>query len=365
MNANPSISFALHRVAKKPIERFKDRFEFYCNLAVPQMDRDARIALHEGLLMNSTWNFDFVSLMLLSTSIAALGLISNSVAVVIGAMLVAPLMTPILATGLALVQGNIPMLINASRSILFGFLAALGVSFLIGLMTPMEHLTSEILSRGSPRMADLFIAFVSGIAAAHCMTRTHLSAALPGVAIASALVPPIASIGIALSKGIAATFQGASVLFTTNVICIVLGSALTFFAAGVRARNDQGTNKLVKRLYLILIFCMTLLCIPLSSKLVKYTIQKISSSSLPNRAEFIQMTEPILSKHKISKVTKISYKDMKDKGLSIWIWVQVGHVPERSILDDFEALLKEELKRNVTVSIWPEFVMTKQLEFIE
>ena len=110
---------------------------------------------------------------------------------------------------------------------------------------------------------------------------------------------------------------------------------------------------------------MTLLCIPLSSKLVKYTIQKISSSSLPNRAEFIQMTEPILSKHKISKVTKISYKDMKDKGLSIWIWVQVGHVPERSILDDFEALLKEELKRNVTVSIWPEFVMTKQLEFIE
>ena len=76
------------------------------------------------------------------------------------------------------------------------------------------------------------------------------------------------------------------------------------------------------------------------------------------------MTEPILSKHKISKVTKISYKDMKDKGLSIWIWVQVGHVPERSILDDFEALLKEELKRNVTVSIWPEFVMTKQLSLL-
>ena len=131
MNANPSISFALHRVAKSRFEKFKDRFEYYCNLAVPQMDRESRIALHEGLLMNSTWNFDFISLMLLSTSIAALGLISNSVAVVIGAMLVAPLMTPILATGLALVQGNVPMIINASRSILFGFLASLGISFLL------------------------------------------------------------------------------------------------------------------------------------------------------------------------------------------------------------------------------------------
>ena len=362
---NKDISVAAHRVAKNKAERFKDKFEYYCNLAVPQLTREGRIELHEALLMNSTWNFDFVSLMLLSTSIAALGLISNSVAVVIGAMLVAPLMTPILATGLALVQGNVPMIINASRSILFGFLASLGISFLIGLLTPMEHLTSEILSRGTPRMADLFIAFVSGIAAAHCMTRTHLSAALPGVAIASALVPPIASIGIALSKGIAATVQGATVLFITNVICIVLGSALTFFAAGIRARPDQSANKLVKRLYLVLIFSMTLLCIPLSSRLVKYVVKKVSDSSLPNREEFVDMTDPVLKKYRITNVTKVSYKDLKEEGLSVWIWVQVGHVPDRVIIDEFEALLSKELKRKVVVSIWPEFVMTKHLEFIQ
>ncbi|WDE98363.1 DUF389 domain-containing protein [Lentisphaera profundi] len=358
IETNKDISVAAHRVAKDRFERFKDRFEYYCNLAVPQLTREGRIALHEGLLMNSTWNFDFISLMLLSTSIAALGLISNSVAVVIGAMLVAPLMTPILAAGLALVQGNIPMIINASRSILFGFLASLGISFLIGLFTPMEHLTSEILSRGTPRMADLFIAFVSGIAAAHCMTRTHLSAALPGVAIASALVPPIASIGIALSKGISATVQGATVLFITNVICIVLGSALTFYAAGIRARPDQSKNRVVKRLYLILIFCMTLLCIPLSSRLVKYGVKKFSDSSLPNREEFIQMTQPTLDKYNIPKVSKISYKNLGDNKLSVWVWVQVGHVPDRAILDDMEAILSKNLKREVSVSIWPEFVMS-------
>jgi len=197
------------------------------------------------------------------------------------------------------------------------------------------------------------------------MTRTHLSAALPGVAIASALVPPIASIGIALSKGIAATVQGATVLFITNVICIVLGSALTFFAAGIRARPDQSANKLVKRLYLLLIFCMTLLCIPLSSRLVKYVVKKVSDSSLPNREEFVDMTDPVLKKYRITNVTKVSYKDLKEDGLSVWIWVQVGHVPDRVIIDEFEALLSKKLKRKVVVSIWPEFVMTKNLEFIK
>ena len=105
---------------------------------------------------------------------------------------------------------------------------------------------------------------------------------------------------------------------------------------------------------------MTLLCIPLSSRLVKYTIQKISSSTLPNRAEFIQITDPVL-KHRITKVTKVSYKDLKDKGLSIWVWIQVGHVPDRVILDEMEALLSKKLNRKVTVSIWPEFVMTKEV----
>jgi hypothetical protein len=197
------------------------------------------------------------------------------------------------------------------------------------------------------------------------MTRTHLSAALPGVAIASALVPPIASIGIALSKGIATTVQGATVLFVTNVICIVLGSALTFFAAGIRARPDQSSNKLVKRLYLLLIFSMTLLCIPLSSRLVKYVVKKVSDSSLPSREEFVVMSDPVLKKYRITNVTKVSYKDLKDNGLSVWIWVQVGHVPSREIIDEFEAVLSEKLKRKVVVSIWPEFVMTNDLEFIK
>ena len=217
---------------------------------VPQLERQQRVDLVTRVQSSSNWDFDFIALICLSTLIAGLGLIQNSVAVVIGAMLVAPLMTPLLGMGLSLTQGNYVLFRNAGGAVLRGFCLAFAIGLFLGLcmrlfpgwnaMLANGELPSEIAGRGSPGITDLLIAFVSGVAAAYANGRPNLVSALPGVAIAAALVPPIASSGIAAAAGHAAIAFGATLLFLTNIVAIALGTACAFWAVGVRGAHQHG-----------------------------------------------------------------------------------------------------------------------------
>ena len=202
---------------------------------VPQLERDQRLSLVERVQSNSHWDFDFVTLMSLSTLIAASGLIVNSSAIIIGAMLVAPLMTPIMGVGMALVQGNPRLIRMALRSVGLGFLTAFLFGVLLGAFQPeLREPTTEMLARNWPGALDLFVAFVAGLAGVYSSSRPNLVAALPGVAIAAALVPPIATAGVALSMGEFDLSMGASLLFLTNFVAIVLASAGGLWAVGMR-----------------------------------------------------------------------------------------------------------------------------------
>jgi uncharacterized hydrophobic protein (TIGR00271 family) len=222
--------------AEAPIRnRFRSLGEGVVERLVPQIDRENRISLVDRVQSSSNWDFDFFALMLLSTIIAAIGLIQNSAAVVIGAMLVAPLMTPLLGLGLALVQGN-PVLAKISlHSVLLGLGVSLLVGFVTGVLTPgFDEPTREMLGRGGPGVLDLFVAFASGMAAAYASSRPGLLAALPGVAIAAALVPPIATSGLALALGNIPLAVGALVLFVINMVTIVLATVVIFWVVGLR-----------------------------------------------------------------------------------------------------------------------------------
>ena len=211
---------------------------------VPQIDRERRVKLVDNLQINSQFNFDFGALISLSTLIAALGLVRDSGAVVIGAMLVAPLMTPLVAMGFALVQGNLKLIRSALRSVAWGFAIALLIGASIGLMlrlfAPGLEISEQMADRGSPNFLDLIVALASGVAAAYAMGRPNLISALPGVAIAAALVPPIATSGLALTMGDLALAGGASLLFFTNIVAIVLGTAITFWCVGISTRMSEG-----------------------------------------------------------------------------------------------------------------------------
>ena len=178
----------------------------------------------------------FLKLTVLSASIAAFGLLTDSAAVVIGAMLVAPLMTPILASAAALVSGEIRRLVNSIAVLMVGTLLAIGVGWLLakagsGGITSGD-LTDQLLARTAPGLLDLGIAIAAGAAAAYILTDRGAGSALPGVAIAVALVPPLATAGIMLEVGSLADVEGALLLFSTNFLAIVLAAATVFALSG-------------------------------------------------------------------------------------------------------------------------------------
>jgi len=235
LRSNDVFHLAFVRAAIPIRGRVQRQVEVWLQTTVPQLERDARVGLFERVQSNSAWDFDFLALIALSTLISAAGLIENSAAVIIGAMLVAPMMTPLLGMGLSMVQGNPRLLRLAGRTVFLGFLTSLLIGFLSGLCVPRFQLaTPEMVARDWPLLLDMLIAFAAGLAGAYTSSRPSLIAALPGVAIAAALVPPIATAGLALSIGDYDLAGGATLLFLINAVAIVLATTFALWAVGIR-----------------------------------------------------------------------------------------------------------------------------------
>ncbi|MFN8620384.1 MAG: TIGR00341 family protein [Chloroflexota bacterium] len=184
----------------------------------------------------------FAVLLLLSVVIATGGVLGDSTATVIGAMIVAPLMTPIMATALAMVTGDQRHLVRSLLTVFIGVLVAVGVSALIGWIAPGVldiNANSQIQGRIAPKVGDLLVALASGAAGAFALSRRSVADALPGVAIAISLVPPLCVVGICLSAGEVSAAGGAMLLFLTNLIAILVagGGLLGLMGYGAVARR--------------------------------------------------------------------------------------------------------------------------------
>ena len=203
----------------------------------PTLDRDERQELYVRIRLGAIGGPDYYIMMFLAALLASLGLLQGSTAVVIGAMLVAPLMGPLVGAGLALEQGNLPLLRRAFWVAVKGTLLGLTVSMLLGLANTGYEPTMEIEARGRPDIFDLFIALASGMVAAYAQGRPNVSGTLAGVAIAAALLPPLATVGIAAMTQHPDIAANAAVLLATNLVAIVIGAAIVFRMLGVRART--------------------------------------------------------------------------------------------------------------------------------
>ncbi len=223
-------------VVRRPQDRgaaLLANLDFRLRSIVPRLSRAERDEVYVRIRENAKPDLDYFVLITLSAAIAALGLVLNSPAVVIGAMLVAPLMSPIVATGMSLILGDARFLRFAAGSALRGAVVAIFVGVLIGLM-PGDNLTSEVLARTAPNILDLGVALFSGLAGAFALSYWQAAGALPGVAIAAALVPPLASVGIAFAEGEWELGLGALLLFLTNYVTIAVASAFVFAVFGFR-----------------------------------------------------------------------------------------------------------------------------------
>jgi uncharacterized hydrophobic protein (TIGR00271 family) len=185
---------------------------------VDTIDRVAVLQnVHEGAQPGARYAFMIV----MACGIAMLGLLQNSVAVIIGAMLISPLMGPIVQLGMGLATFELRSIRESLRTLLAGVLLALSIAVLIVWMSPLKAATSEILARTQPTFFDLLVAVFSGLAGAYA-TVTRKGETIVGVAIATALMPPLAVVGYGLAVGNGSIAGGAAFLFMTNLLAIAL-----------------------------------------------------------------------------------------------------------------------------------------------
>ncbi len=201
---------------------------------VPNLNEQERLEVSRRLMESTRTDVNFTVRMALAAIIAALGLLLNSPAVIIGAMLVAPMMSAILAVGLGVTIGNGRLVRMGLARVMEGASLAIGLSALVAILDPLARMTPELLARTRPTLLDLGVALASGLAGGYAFSRRDVQEALPGVAIAVALVPPLSTTGIALALGEWRAAAGALLLYLTNMVSIAGAGGVIFLLVGFR-----------------------------------------------------------------------------------------------------------------------------------
>jgi uncharacterized hydrophobic protein (TIGR00271 family) len=216
----------------------------------------------------------FTVLLILSTIIATYGVIGDSTATVIGAMIIAPLMRPIMATTAGLVMGDMK---RAGGSFLIVVAGVAGVILLAWLLTEVTitraisfETNAQITARVSPRLIDLYVALAAGAAGAFALSRDDVADSLPGVAIAISLVPPLCVVGVGLADGEVDAALGALLLFLTNLLAILLAGGGVLILLGLSAATMKDLERQARRRAFILIAIgVLLITIPLGASSIR------------------------------------------------------------------------------------------------
>jgi uncharacterized hydrophobic protein (TIGR00271 family) len=207
----------------------------------------------------------FWTMLVLSAVIATAGVLADSTATVIGAMIIAPLSTPIMGIALGLVKRE---RIRAGRFVFWGAVVVVLVGVVAALVVPDidVHTNDQITSRTSPTVVDLIAAIATGLAGAVGLSRRDVAAVLPGVAIAISLVPPLAVVGICLGEGALPLALGALVLFVSNLVSMVIAGTVLFAALGYSAEADQEARRVGagRKSYVTLVALLVAVLVPLA-----------------------------------------------------------------------------------------------------
>ena len=251
--------------------------------AVHFESRVPRTELYEARIASSKPSLGFFILLISSAVIATLGLISNSTAVVIGAMIVAPLMDPILSLSFGLAVSDGRLIRRSAVTVGFGVLAVVGTASLISWGLGVSYVQLQITGRTSPNLIDLGIAIAAAVAGSFSMTRKQLSNSIAGVAIAVALVPPlcVSGIGLTLGSEMVAVFgrgtvagltnqiaEGSFLLFLANLIGITVTSLVVFLV------QRYGSFRTCWRNLVVWLGLLGLLSMPLSSALHDFSVRQ-------------------------------------------------------------------------------------------
>jgi len=318
-----------HAKLLEGLAKLRLRLRFWSRKVLPPVDLERRAEVQVQLRDASTPDFDYFVMVMLSCVIATFGLLIDSAATIIGAMLVAPLMSPILGVGLASLRGDTMLLRDAASALFRGALLAIVLSSIITWtnsqlpFTALQELPAEVIARTRPSPIDLGVALAGGLAAAFALVQPQLSAALPGVAIATALMPPLCTIGIGIGLGDWDVALGAFLLFITNAVTIAASSIFLFNALGFRRRRKEDEGRLPRSLTISALLTVVLMA-PLAYQsyqfvreatearfiqdVVQEEVAQITGAELVD-VSFIQVGDTLSLDVVIRAIQPLSYED--------------------------------------------------------
>lgn len=252
---------------------------------------------YETVVQGATDDLEYYVLLILSCLIATFGLYNNSPATIIGAMIVAPLMGPILGFSAGMLWGSWKVIWEAVTTLFKGIALVLFITSLMTYLIPFIEITSEMAARSHPSLADIVIALACGSIGAYAYVNNKVSSAIPGVAISVALMPPLCTIGIGLGlvlKQLLAGLpldwqltQGAILLFLVNLVGISLAASVVFYLVKLhpQAKDQDEFAKAEKRAFMqvaVSIVVLLLICVPLILFMVGAYLENQNKSSLYN-----------------------------------------------------------------------------------
>ncbi|MBC7328686.1 TIGR00341 family protein [bacterium] len=270
----------------------------------------------------------------LSAIIASYGLLANNPAIIIGAMVVSTLIWPILGMSLAIIEARMRLLRVSLLSLISNLIVVLGISYLLGLIHKNFSLTNEILSRTSPNLMDLIVALASGFAGALSLLSPRIGTALVGVAVATALVPPLCASGILLARGLLGPAWGAFLLATANIVGIHFASAIALWFSGFRGRRrmaEEGVWGMLFRFSSSLIIFL-LMAVILTLNLKSMLDKRVFETKLH------QVLEKGISSLKGSYLSSVRIEDIGDR-IKVYAVVRGPQRPTPSFVSDLEKKL--------------------------
>lgn len=272
----------------------KSKLHQYFNLEEDKADEDEIVAsITKGIHFKgiNLWTLAF------AIFIASIGLNVNSTAVIIGAMLISPLMGPIMGIGLGIGINDLDLVKRALANLFVAVLISVGVSTLYFKITPLHEAQSELLARTMPTIWDVFIAFVGGLAGIVAGTRKEKTNVIPGVAIATALMPPLCTAGFGLATGNISYFFGAFYLFFINSVFICLSTFLIVRYLKFKRKQfeDPGREKRLTRTMALLVFITIVPSIYLAYRIVRQSVFEAAANTYV-REEFTFPNTQVVNK---------------------------------------------------------------------
>lgn len=311
---------------------------------IAQINRESVI---KGVYQDVEVSAGYFLLLSLANLIALCGLIVNSAPVIIGAMLISPLMGPILSSGFAFITGNNTIWQSALKKISLSVAVTLVVAAVAAWLSPLQEATSEILARTRPNLYDLIIAALAGVAGAVAIcTKKNYLTIVPGVAIATAVIPPLSVAGFGIGTGNLKFFLGGFFLFFTNFVAIIFATCTVLFYYGFSPASDSylGGKSLRKRV-IYLAAVVGIISIPLvytlHTSLTQVRLQKVVQTHLKN--EFDREGQ--------SRLASFSHSEDKEGKLQVTAVISTTKYLSEKDIERAEKSLGENLHRPIAFQL--------------